>query len=296
MSNSNCLLVAKIFQKLDDYFFFDGTNCIRIRPLDGGSLPVAPGWNPRRIIIGMQHVNIMELVHTKGSTSLWFLDCYYRFRANKIERISCEAQSELMNNIPTFPEVDWGSLKESPAAPDHIQQCPVDYRLLRLENAYIKNLAIFNPKTPFELSTYQNFWLKNDYVKIDNALTREALRLLSESLTFDSLNALNDHRQFHRIHNDHNCIPFIKEFHTAVHEYYETILSSDLLRCSAFAMKYTPNSDLHPHYDNINTQISSTVCYHVEPIGCRNPIFVDKAKFLNPYQQRVTVYGKDLIR
>ena len=203
------------------------------------------------------------------------------------------AQSELFESIPAFPYIDFSSLDVVPSAPDCIQQNPVDYSVSRMGSGYIDGISIFNPKAPQRIFQLQAFWLKNDYVKIQNALTPAALRLLNESLTFDSLEALNDPRQFHRIHNDEACNTFVRDFHSAVHEYYETILTTQLLRCGSFAMKYIRNSDLTPHYDNIHTQISSTICYYSEPAGHSNPLFLDKAKFFNPYQQRLTINDKD---
>jgi hypothetical protein len=289
----NRLLIADIFRHLDGFYFFNGSDCIRILSHDAGPLPLSPGWNPRRVITGMKNVNILELIHSEGQTALWLLDYRYRFTTNRIECMSQEAQSELIERIPTFPCIEFSSMDVVPSAPDCVQQNPVDYSLSRLGNAYIDGISIFNPNTPQKIFLLQDFWQKNDYVKIENALTPAALRLLNKSLTLDALEALNDPRQFHRIHNDEACNTFVRDFHSAVHEYYETILTSQLLRCGAFAMKYIRNSDLHPHYDNIHTQISSTICYHSEPAGYSNPLFLDKAKFFNPYQQRVTINDKD---
>jgi hypothetical protein len=223
----------------------------------------------------MKNVNILELVHSEGETALWLLDSHYRFATNRIECMPYVAQSELFESTPAFPYIDFSSLDVVPSAPDCIQQNPVDYSVSRMGSGYIDGISIFNPKAPQRIFQLQAFWLKNDYVKIQNALTPAALRLLNESLTFDSLEALNDPRQFHRIHNDEACNTFVRDFHSAVHEYYETILTTQLLRCGSFAMKYIRNSDLTPHYDNIHTQISSTICYYSEPAGHSNPLYLD---------------------
>lgn len=57
-------------------------------------------------------------------------------------------------------------------------------------------------------------------------------------------------------------------------------------------MKYIKNSDMDPHYDNLHNPISSTVCYHFTPNGTSNPLLLDRAKFANPYTQRMTVADK----
>jgi len=50
---------------------------------------------------------------------------------------------------------------------------------------------------------------------------------------------------------------------------------------------------MDPHYDNLHNPISSTVCYHFTPDGASNPLLLDKARFANPYTQRMTVADKD---
>ncbi|ADU13920.1 hypothetical protein [Asticcacaulis excentricus] len=289
------LQVSKFFSQNDSYYFYYNGDLIRMRSHDGGTLPLSPGWTPSRIILGMKHVNIVEVVHESGSTGLWLLNSHYRFVTHDAQHISESARSELFTHFPQWPILDWGSLHFDQLAPAELSANPIDYRLNVLDNKYINGVKIFNSKSIQEIEQLKAFWLENEYLKIENALTPEAVALIDKHVTFNHREALDDPRQFYRMHNDGECGDFIDQFHMAAHEYYELLLSSELLRCAAFAMKYVRNSDLLPHYDNILTQISSTVCYKFGPDGAENPLFLDRAKFLNPYQQRVTVKDKENI-
>ncbi len=98
-----------------------------------------------------------------------------------------------------------------------------------------------------------------------------------------------DPRQFHRVHNDGACLDFINRFLAASRNYYSAILSADIAPTYAFAMKYIRNSDMEPHFDDFGNSISSTVCYHFTPEHLNNPIYLDRARFANPYPRRVTI-------
>ena len=56
------------------------------------------------------------------------------------------------------------------------------------------------------------FFEKNDYVLVKNILTDEIKDYLTNKITFNDSNALNDKLQFYREHNDTSCNEIIKDF------------------------------------------------------------------------------------
>lgn len=160
-------------------------------------------------------------------------------------------------------------------------------KIARIE---VNGVRLFNSFSPTQLAEYTAFWLKNEFLMVPKALTDEAIAMFSREITFENMTSVNDPRQFFRVHNDEACHPFIH--HQVLHactQFYEGVLSTTLIPAYAFAMKYIKNSDMDPHYDNFNNPISSTVCYHFTPGGLSNPVYVDRAKFSNPYTMRLTV-------
>jgi len=157
----------------------------------------------------------------------------------------------------------------------------------------VRGVSLFNQRTTEELEANVECWKRDGFLFIGNALTSEAIELLNHEITFAQRNSVHDIRQFYRVHNDDNSADFISGFLHSANSFYSTLLRSSLVSEYGFAMQYIKNSDMDPHYDNYNNNISSTICYHATPDGLKNPIFVDKAKFLNPYTMRVTIKDRD---
>ncbi len=197
-----------------------------------------------------------------------------------------------MTALPLFPNIPW-------------QQFPVDNTDIvpagifsapsadRIPGIFYEGVKLFNDLSDDDIDRLSESWEENEYLLVQNALTADAIAFLTERITFADRNNVDDVRQFYRIHNDMACFRLIQDVHAASRLYYEKILSSKLMTTNAFAMKYIKGSDLHPHYDNLHTPISSTVCYHFGPEGVKNPLFFDKAKFFNPYTSRLTVKDRE---
>lgn len=259
----------------------------------GGPLPVLPEWAPGRVLTGAEGVSVMQMRHVSGDTATWFLDADFRYVTNSFEDLPATWQSALRAAVPAYPIIAWDELSAAarapvrrdtpacPGAPDAIASIALD------------GVRLFNPIAPRRLAALTRFWKRNDHVVVRDALSADAVRLLERHITFEQLQALDDPRQFHRVHNDDVCREFINRFLTAARPFYEAVLGLDLLPTYGFAMKYIQNSDMDPHYDNLHNPISSTVCYHFTPQGAKNPLLLDKAKFANPYTQRMTVADKD---
>lgn len=159
----------------------------------------------------------------------------------------------------------------------------------KIASVTLDGVRLFKEVPREKLQSWINFWQQNEYLFLRDALTPDAVSLLQERITFEEMTCADDPRQFHRVHNDNVCLTFINRFLLASKSYYSAILSVDIAPAYAFAMKYIKNSDMEPHYDNFNNPISSTVCYHFTPEHLSNPIFVDRARFENPYPRRVTI-------
>ena len=163
----------------------------------------------------------------------------------------------------------------------------------KMASVAIRGVRLFKTMSRERFSSLSNFWRENEYVLIEDALTEGAISLLKEHITYEQMNSVNDSRQFFRVHNDRDCDPFILEFLAASNAYYSAILSVDIVPAYGFAMKYVRNSDMDPHYDHVNNPISSTVCYNFSPDHLSNPIYVDRARFENPYTHRLTIKDRD---
>lgn len=178
---------------------------------------------------------------------------------------------------------------------DGIAITDIDYSVAsaKIASVNIEGVRIFNDVSPEKLLSLIKFWRQNEYLFLQNALTFDAIAMLRERITYEELIAVADPRQFYRVHNDEQCSPFINKALAASKSYYAAILSADMAPAYAFAMKYIKNSDMDPHYDNYNNPISSTICYHFTPEHLNNPIYVDRARFENPYTHRVTIKDRN---
>lgn len=163
----------------------------------------------------------------------------------------------------------------------------------KVASVTLEGVRLFNDLSRESLASTVTFWKQNEYVFLRDALTDDAISLLMERVTYEEMTCVDDPRQFYRVHNDESCSGFIHKFLAASRSYYSAILSAELSPAYAFSMKYIKNSDMDPHYDNFNNPISSTICYHFSPEHLSNPIYVDRARFDNPYTHRVTVKDRD---
>lgn len=159
----------------------------------------------------------------------------------------------------------------------------------KIASVTLDGIRLFKHVPREKLQSWVSFWQQNEYLFLQDALTPDAVSLLMERITYEEMAYADDPRQFHRVHNDEVCLPFVNRFLLASKNYYSAILSVDIAPAYAFAMKYIKNSDMEPHYDNFNNPISSTICYHFTPEHLSNPIFIDRARFENPYPRRVTI-------
>jgi hypothetical protein len=241
------------------------------------------GWTPVRVLIGLGAVSIMQLRHDNGAPSVWFLDRDFRYFTNEFAQLPETIQRVVTEAQPAYPEIAWDEISVGSDAAFDTAPPP------EIDSIALLGVKMFNPVMPDELAYHADFWRRNEYLVMRNALTPEVMRLLEARIRFDKSTSMDDPRQFYRTHNDEDCQAFVDEFLRQSRDYYEAALATDLLPTYGFAMKYVRNSDMHPHYDNYNNPVSSTVCYHFSPEGERNPLFLDKARFANPFTFRVTV-------
>lgn len=163
----------------------------------------------------------------------------------------------------------------------------------RAFSSNIDGHSLFRDFSKEKLKAAADFWNKNDYLVVENALTEDAIALLNQNITYESNLAKNDPVQFYRTHNDPTSDVFVRRFLEESTAFYSAILAGELHPAYTFAMRYSKNSDMDPHFDNYNNPISSTVCYHFSPDDVSNPIYLDRACFQNPHTHRVTVKDRD---
>jgi len=235
------------------------------------------------VLTGLREVSIMQLRHESGALGEWFFDRDFRYFGNLLANLPETCQRTVTDALPTYPEIPWDEIATGNDVADETGAAP------EIESIAVSGVKVFNPVTPDELAYYAYFWKRNEYLVMRNALTSEVRRLLEETIGFEKLRRNDDPRQFYRTHNDEECQSFVHDFLIQARDYYEVALATDLLPTYAFAMKYGRDSDMQPHYDNFDNPVSSTVCYHFSPEGERNPLFLDKARFSNPFTSRVTV-------
>jgi len=163
-----------------------------------------------------------------------------------------------------------------------------------MESVKFDDIQIFRELDKNELYDIASFFEQNDYVLVKNILTDEIKKYLSNKITFNDSNALNDKRQFYREHNDSSCNEIIKMFLNTLKPAYSLMLNKKLTNFLGFSMKYNENSDCIPHYDNYNMPISSTICFKNDD-NISYPLYIDKSYFNNPHPFRLTVDDKDNI-
>jgi hypothetical protein len=260
---------------------------VQLLGIDGGKLPVRSGWTPVRVLTGLNEVSIMQLRHERGGLGEWFLDRELRYYGNTLHDLPEAWQRTITDALPTYPEIPWDEIAAGNDAARNTVSAP------EIGSIALSGIKVFNPVAPDVLAYYAHFWHRNEYLVMRNALTSEVMRLLEETVTFEKLRSNADPSQFYRTHNDEECNSFLRNFLILSRDYYEAVLATDLLPTYGFAMKYLRNSDMQPHYDNFDNPVSSTVCYHFSPEGAHNPLFLDKARFTNPFTFRVTVKDRE---
>jgi hypothetical protein len=248
-----------------------------------GKLPLKPGWAPVRVLTGLRGVSIMQLRHENGGLGKWFFDRDLRFIGDALASLPETCQRTVTDALPAYPEIAWDEMVVGNDLAQGAVATP------EIESIELSGVKMFNPVTPDELAYYAYFWKRNEYLVIRNALTSDVRRLLEETIRFEKSRSADDPRQFYRTHNDEENKGFVRDFLIQARDYYEVALATDLMPTYAFAMRYGRNSDMQPHYDNFDNPVSSTVCYHFSPEGECNPLYLDKARFLNPFTRRVTI-------
>ncbi len=256
----------------DRHFVRVSEHLTRLANSDGGPLPLLPGWEPRRVLLGIGRVSIAELENTERSQlAIWFLDRNLRFWTNTFANLPSEAQHEVTAAVPSYPTVPWDDIKPSEAASPDLTPT-------------LDGVTLFNDRTDAEEAS--EFFRANDYVVIRSALTQAAMSLLTERIGFTQGNSANDPRQFYRVHGDADSKKLVQDMHAESKLFYEQMLGLPLLQTYGFAMRYIRGSDMLPHYDNSDNPISSTVCYAANG---NSPLLLDRARFSNPFTFRVTV-------
>jgi hypothetical protein len=246
------------------------------------ALPLQPGWIPTRLLIGPSEVSILQLRHISGQAATWFMDGNFRFMTNSFTQLTDHSRAAIIDLIAGLPNI----------AANEIASSFSDLSA-RVASIRLDDVRLFNTLPIERLIYFCEFWRDNDYLVIPGALTGEAIQMLKERISFDRLNQVSEENQFYRVHHDESSTDFIFKFLQISVSYYQTLLSTDLVASYGFAMKYIRNSDMHPHYDNYNNPISSTICYHSSPESLKNPLYLDRARFSNPYPWRLTVKDRE---
>lgn len=287
---TSMLGLTDVYEADGDYYAFVKGTYVRLRRDNGDPLPLSEGWTPESVVVGLPNISVLILRHVSGERSRWFLDRNYSFATIAVDRLPEAAQADLRSAFPKSEHFTSDVYDGLPRLPSDPVDLTSDNALF--PNAYLDGKRIFKDITVGQVREYGEFWRKNDYLHVKDILSEEIIPFFDEGITFSDGEAADDPRQFYRTHHDKSSSWIISGFHMAAQQLYEAILSTKVMRMAAFAMRYTEGSDLLPHYDNIFTGISSTVCYRNGPNGKRCPLYIDKAKFLNPYQQRLTVADK----
>lgn len=162
----------------------------------------------------------------------------------------------------------------------------------KIDNIIFENIVVFNTLSEENILNLRNFFKLNDYLLLKNILTDEIKDYLTNNITFNNHDSINDVRQFYREHNDKECRDIIIRFNKSIQPFYEYILKTELSTFIGFSMKYNSNSNCLPHYDNYNMPISSTICFYNED-KIDYPLYIDKSYFNNPHTFRLTVNDKN---
>jgi hypothetical protein len=288
------LYVTKVFEYNDSFFFIDDKTVFRIRSQGGSYPPLSDPWKPCQIIIGLKECYILQLKRGLNQFAFWILDHNAHYLTNTLSEAPKILQNIIASYFPNFPTLNCDSL-DIIASPTEAERDFRNYQLTNLMELKLDKILIFNKKNIDEIIKYQNFWLSNEFLIIKNAINPLMLELLRKGIAFSQSLEQNNPRQFFRIHNDSVSNNLIRNFHFSVQHFFEVLLNSDLLPSAAFAMKYGVNAELLAHYDNIYTQISSTICFGAEPFDFINTLYLDKSRFSNPYQERITINFRDAI-
>lgn len=163
----------------------------------------------------------------------------------------------------------------------------------QISSSAINGIRVFDITGPALRRAHQDF-VRDGYVLLKGVLTPEFSALCQSAIRFDD-RVRSDSRQFYRDHNVKDGLSevLVDTFHSLSVPLFAAIAGTTIRKQYSFAMKYITGSNLLPHWDLDLNSISATVCYKGSEKS--NPIYIDKARFLNPYVNRVTVKSKDSI-
>ncbi len=163
----------------------------------------------------------------------------------------------------------------------------------QINSSAINGIRVFDVGSA-GLQKAHHAFVRDGYVLLKNVLTPEFTAFCEQTIKFDE-RVRADSRQFYRDHNlkDGLSDALVDAFHSLSMPLFAAIAGSDVRKQYSFAMKYVAGSNLLPHWDLDLNSISATVCYK----GTRqsNPIYIDRARFMNPYVNRVTIKDKATI-
>ena len=137
---------------------------------------------------------------------------------------------------------------------------------------------------------YAKDFKKNECVLIKDILTPEAIEYFKQNMVFED-HWINDEDQFCRRMTGKDSHPYIKLFHTVTLKFMQDILGPEFHDTYAFGMEYIKGSELHPHLDLIQNEVSATLCYEANK---DYPIYVDKNR--TPNNERLRITNKELDR
>jgi hypothetical protein len=237
---------------------------IQLQTEDGAPLPLQPGWIPTRLLIGPSEVSVLQLRHITGQAATWFMDGNFRFMTNSFAQLPDHSRAAIIDLIAGLPNIASNEIASSFSDVSG-----------RVASISFDGVKLFNGITIERLIYFGEFWRDNDYLVIPDALTAEAIQMLKERISFNQLNQVSEPNQFYRVHHDESSADFIFKFLNVSLLYYHILLSTDLVASYGFAMKYIRYSDMHPHYDNYNNPVSSTICYHSSPESLKNALYLD---------------------
>lgn len=143
---------------------------------------------------------------------------------------------------------------------------------------FLKNIS------DFQISQYRDFYKKNEYVLIKDVVTKEGIEYFKNNMTFED-RWLKDEDQFCRRMTGKDSHPYIKLFHTVTLEFMQKILGAEYHDSYAFGMEYVNGSELHPHMDLVQNEVSATLCYEANQ---NYPIYVSKNHIRNTSRDRIT--------
>ncbi|HEX7686619.1 MAG TPA: hypothetical protein VF453_02880 [Burkholderiaceae bacterium] len=163
----------------------------------------------------------------------------------------------------------------------------------QINSSAINGIRLFDID-PADLHKASLDFVRDGYVLVKQALTPEFCEFCESTIKFDE-RVRSDSRQFYRDHNlkDGMSDVLVEMFHSLSVPLFAAIAGMTVKKQYSFAMKYVAGSNLLPHWDLDLNSISATVCY--KGSSQSNPIYIDRARFLNPYVNRVTIKDKGSI-